>query len=192
MEHLLNKDQQKFLLGLARQVIQHYLKTGKTLKIKIEDEELKEERGAFVTLKVNNQLRGCIGYPLPCKPLYETIIDVAISAATQDYRFQPLTLDEIKEAKLKSGVMLSKTKIEISVLSLPKPVKDIKEIEVGKHGIIISKGPCKGLLLPQVPLEWNWDLETYLCHGCLKAGLDEDEWRKGVQIEIFSAQVFSE
>jgi AmmeMemoRadiSam system protein A len=142
---------------------------------------LKEKRGAFVTLKVNDQLRGCIGYPLPYKPLWETITDVAISAATQDFRFESITLEELPD-----------TKIEISVLSLPKPIKDIKEIEVGKHGIIISKGPYKGLLLPQVPVEWNWDLETYLSHGCLKAGLDEDEWKKGVDIEIFSAQVFSE
>jgi len=181
MESLLNNEQHKFLLSLARQNIQHYLKTEKPLKIKIKDEELKEKRGAFVTLKVQDQLRGCIGYPLPFKPLYETIMDVAVSAATKDYRFQPLTLEELSEAK-----------IEISVLSLPKPVKDVKEIEVGKHGIIISKGSSKGLLLPQVPVEWNWDLKTYLSHGCLKAGLDENEWKKGVSIEIFSAQVFSE
>lgn len=181
MGNLLKKNQQKFLLDLARQTIQHYLKTGETLKIKIEDKELKEKRGAFVTLKVNDQLRGCIGLPLPYKPLCETITEVAISAATQDYRFQPLELEELPQ-----------TKIEISVLSLPKPIKDIKEIEVGKHGIIISKGSSKGLLLPQVPVEWNWDLETYLSHGCLKAGLDENEWREGVHIEIFSAQVFSE
>ncbi len=142
---------------------------------------LKEKRGAFVTLKVNDKLRGCIGYPLPRKPLWETVSDVAISAATQDFRFKSITLEE-----------LPNTKIEISVLSLPKPIKDVKEIEVGKHGIIISKGPCKGLLLPQVPLEWNWDLETYLSHGCLKAGLDKNEWKKGVNIEVFSAQVFSE
>jgi uncharacterized protein (TIGR00296 family) len=87
---------------------------------------------------------------------------------------------------------LPATKIEISVLSMPKSIKDIEEVEVGKHGIIISKGPCTGLLLPQVPVERNWDLETFLSHGCLKAGLDEDEWKKGVNIEIFSAQVFSE
>jgi len=157
------------------------LKTGNVPKEKIEDKVLKEKGGAFVTLKVNDQLRGCIGYLLPRKPLWETISDVAISAATQDFRFKSITLEELPD-----------TKIEISVLSLPKPIKDVKEIEVGKHGIIISKGPCKGLLLPQVPLEWNWDLETYLSHGCLKAGLDEDEWKKGVNIEVFSAQVFSE
>lgn len=181
MENLLSKEQQKYLLGLARKAIKQYLDSGKKLKIKIEDKRLKEKRGAFVTLKANDQLRGCIGYPLPYKPLFETIIDIAVSAATQDFRFQPLTLEE-----------LSETKIEISVLSLPKAVQNIKEIEVGKHGIIISRGPNKGLLLPQVPMEWNWDLETYLGHGCLKAGLQEDEWKKGARIEIFSAQVFTE
>jgi len=181
MSHFLDKNQQKFLLGLARQTIEHYLKSGKTLEVKIDDEYLKEKRGAFVTLKVNDQLRGCIGYPLPYKPLSETIVDVAISAATQDYRFSPLTYEELQEAK-----------IEISVLSLPELIKDVKQIEVGRHGIIITKGPNKGLLLPQVPLEYDWDLETYLRHGCLKAGLDENEWKKGVQIEVFEAQVFSE
>lgn len=180
MENTLTEDQQKFLLDLARKSIEHYLKTGKTLEIQTQDKELKEKRGAFVTLKVNDELRGCIGYSLPYKPLYETIIDMAISAATQDFRFQSITQDELAD-----------TKIEISVLSLPEPVKNIKEIEVGKHGIIISKGSNKGLLLPQVPVEWNWDLETYLGHGCLKAGLDEEEWKKGACIEIFSAQVFS-
>jgi len=177
----LNKKQQKFLLNLARRAIKQYLETGEKIKEKIEDEELKKKRGAFVTLKVENQLRGCIGYPLPYKPLYETIIETAISAATSDFRFTPLSLPE-----------LDKTEIEISVLSLPQEIKDINEIKIGKHGIIISKGPYQGLLLPQVPLEYNWDLETYLSHGCLKAGLPPDEWKKGVKIEIFSAQVFSE
>jgi len=181
MEKILNKEQQDYLLGLARQSIKHYLETGKILEAKTDDKILKEKRGAFVTLKVNNQLRGCIGYALPLKPLIETIIEVAISSATQDYRFQLLRLDELAE-----------TKIEISVLTLPRSLTDISEIEIGKHGIIVSKGPHKGLLLPQVPTEWNWDLKTYLHHGCLKAGLDGDEWKKGANIEIFSAQVFSE
>lgn len=181
MEKFLNKDQQEFLLGLAREAIHFHLTTEKTLKKKIKDPQLQEKRGAFVTLKMRGQLRGCIGFPLPYKSLWETIRDAAVSAATQDYRFQPLSLEE-----------LSKTKIEISVLTLPEPIGDIKEIIVGKHGIIVSKGPYKGLLLPQVPVEWNWDLDTYLSQGCLKAGLDKDEWKKEAQIEIFSAQVFSD
>ena len=181
MDDFLNEDQKKYLLGLARQAIETKLRTGKILRAKVEDKMLLNKRGAFVTLKVDDELRGCIGYPLPYKPLAETVIEMAIAAATQDYRFQSLKEEE-----------LGKLKIEISVLTLPRGIKDIHEIEVGKHGIIISKGFNKGLLLPQVPLEYDWDLETYLRHGCMKAGLDENEWKKNVQIEIFEAQVFSE
>ncbi len=181
MSRMLDKDQEQFLLGLARQATELYLRQGDKLRVKIEDPLMKQKRGAFVTIKVAGELRGCIGYPLPVKPLYQTIIDMAIAAATQDFRFQPVSLPE-----------LDKAKFEISVLSLPVPVKKPSEVEVGKHGIIVSKGYNKGLLLPQVPREYNWDLETYLCHGCLKAGLDENEWRRGVEIEVFTAQVFSE
>jgi len=181
MTDFLNEDQKKYLLGLARQAIETKLKTGRTLQDKTEDQVLLSKRGAFVTLKVDAELRGCIGYPLPYKPLAETVIEMAIAAATQDYRFPHLEEEE-----------LGRLKIEISVLTLPHRINDVHEIEVGRHGIIISKGYNKGLLLPQVPLEYNWDRETYLRHGCLKAGLDENEWKKQVQIETFEAQVFSE
>jgi AmmeMemoRadiSam system protein A len=181
MKNVLSKEQQKFLLGLARRAINHYLKKNKTLKMDTKDTELKEKRGAFVTLKVNDQLRGCIGYPIPHKPLIETIIDCAIAAASQDYRFSSITKEE-----------LDRLDVEISVLTLPRKIEDVSEIKIGDHGIIISKGMSKGLLLPQVPVEWDWDLETYLNHGCLKAGLPEDAWKKGAKIEIFSAQIFSD
>jgi len=181
MDDFLNEEQKRFLLGLARQTIETKLRTDKILKPKVEDEVLLNKRGAFVTLKVDGELRGCIGYPLPYKPLAEAVAEMAVAAATQDYRFQPLNEEE-----------LGSLKIEISVLTLPRRVKDIHEIEVGKHGIIISKGYNKGLLLPQVPLEYDWDLDTYLRHGCMKAGLDEYEWKKKVEIEVFEAQVFSE
>ncbi len=182
MSDLLDKEEQQFLLSLARQTIEHYLKTGEPPTTEpVENKKLQEKRGAFVTLKVEGQLRGCIGYPLPIKPLFETIIDMAIAASTQDYRFVPLTPEELPQ-----------TRIEISVLSLPQPIKDISDVEVGKHGIIVSKGFHRGLLLPQVPLEYDWDRETFLRHGCLKAGLDEEEWKRGVKIEVFTAQVFSE
>ena len=181
MDKPLTKDQEQTLLRLARHAISHYLKKGKPATIKTKDETLKQKRGAFVSLKVKGHLRGCIGYPIPYKSLTETIIDAAIAAATHDFRFPSL---EQKE--------LPMTKIEISVLSRPEPVEDISEIEVGKHGIIITKGHSRGLLLPQVPVEWNWDRETFLSHGCMKAGLEEDAWKKDVQIEIFQAQVFSE
>jgi AmmeMemoRadiSam system protein A len=134
-----------------------------------------------VTLHIDGELRGCIGYPLPVKPLDETIAEMAVAAASQDFRFNPLRAGE-----------LDRLKIEISVLGLPRPVNDPGEVEVGRDGIIVSKGFNRGLLLPQVPVEQCWDRETYLRHGCIKAGLRPDEWRKGAGIEVFTAQVFSE
>jgi len=177
----LTPEEERTSLKLARQALEHYFKTGGILRSPVASGTLKEQRGAFVTLTVDGELRGCIGYPLPEKPLDETIIEMAVAAATQDTRFEPLAANELK-----------KLKIEISVLGLPEPVKEPAEVRVGSHGIIVSKGFHRGLLLPQVPVEYGWDRETYLDHGCLKAGLPPDAWKKGAKIEVFTAQVFSE
>jgi AmmeMemoRadiSam system protein A len=174
-------EEQRFLLQLARRSIEGALKGERLFDPKVTEKKYLEKRGAFVSLKVEGELRGCIGYPLPYKPLYKTIIEMAAAAATQDFRFAPLRVED-----------LPRTKIEISVLTLPEAVRDPQEVEVGRHGIIISKGGCKGLLLPQVPAEYSWDRETFLCHGCLKAGLDKNEWQRGAKVEVFEAQVFSE
>jgi AmmeMemoRadiSam system protein A len=181
MKDFLDPEEQDFLLRLARQTIEGYLKSGKRPRPKAASRTLSEKRGAFVTLKVDGQLHGCVGFPVPYKPLVDTVAEMALAAATQDYRFPPLQVDE-----------LDRLKIEISVLTLPRAIQDAGQVEVGRHGIIVSKGMDRGLLLPQVPTEYGWNRETYLRHGCLKAGLDEDEWRKGAKIEVFEAQVFSE
>jgi AmmeMemoRadiSam system protein A len=181
MSEPLTPDEERACLQLARRALEHYFETGGMLPAPARKRKFKEKRGAFVTLTVAGDLRGCIGYPLPVKPLDETIIEMAVAAATQDTRFDPLDHKE-----------LSQLKIEISVLGLPEPVRDPKEVEVGRDGIIVSKGFYRGLLLPQVPVEHGWDRETYLRHGCLKAGLSPDEWKKGAEIEVFTAQVFSE
>jgi AmmeMemoRadiSam system protein A len=177
----LTRDEERAALKLARQALEHYFKTGDLFRSPVASGILKERRGAFVTLTVDGELRGCIGYPLPEKPLDETIIEMAVAAATQDTRFEPLAANE-----------LNKLKIEISVLGLPEPVKEPAEVQVGRHGIIVSKGFHRGLLLPQVPVEYGWDREAYLDHGCLKAGLPPDAWKKGAKIQVFTAQVFSE
>ncbi|MBD3413229.1 MAG: AmmeMemoRadiSam system protein A [Candidatus Aminicenantes bacterium] len=181
MNEELSKDQQKFLLKLARETIKHYLETGEHIPFKTDENVLKEKRGAFVTIKKDGQLRGCIGYPIPYLPLYKTIIEASVMAAFKDPRFPPIQKKELPAVD-----------IEISVLSLPQKVEDASEVKVGKHGIIVSRGANSGLLLPQVPLEWEWDLGTYLKHGCLKAGLEEDALNKGAEIKTFTAQVFSE
>jgi AmmeMemoRadiSam system protein A len=178
---VLSRDEESACLRLARQALEYYFRTGRHLRSPVKSGLLKERRGAFVTLHVDGELRGCIGYPLPVKPLDETIIEMAVAAASQDTRFEPLAADEMERLK-----------IEISVLGLPEPVGDPERVEVGRHGIIVSKGYFKGLLLPQVPVEQRWDRETFLAHGCLKAGLPPEEWRKGAKIEVFTAQVFSE
>ena len=181
MSEPLTPEEEHTCLKLARQALEHYFKTGGHLRSPVKSGTLKEKRGAFVTLNVDGDLRGCIGYPLPVKPLDETVIEMAVAAASQDTRFEPLQANELK-----------KQKIEISVLGLPEAVSDPGMVQVGCHGIIVSKGFYKGLLLPQVPVEHGWDRETYLCHGCLKAGLPPEEWKKGAKIEVFTAQVFSE
>ncbi|MBM3310082.1 MAG: AmmeMemoRadiSam system protein A [Candidatus Aminicenantes bacterium] len=181
MSEFLTDSQKRFLLGLARTAVETYLGSGETISPETGDEALLADRGAFVTLKAGGELRGCIGYPIPTKPLAETVVEMAIAAATQDFRFAPLRAEE-----------LERLEIEISVLTVPRPAKDASEVEVGRHGIIVSKDFQRGLLLPQVPAEYGWDRETFLRHGCLKAGLPADAWRKGAAIEVFEAQVFSE
>ncbi len=180
MSEPLTPEDEQACLKLARQALEHYFETGERLRSPVKSGPLKEKRGAFVTLTVGGELRGCIGYPLPVKPLDETVIEMAVAAATEDSRFDPLAPDE-----------LVRLKIEISVLGLPEPA-EAGRVEVGRHGLIVSKGYRRGLLLPQVPVEHGWDRETFLRHGCLKAGLPPDEWKRGAEIETFTAQVFSE
>jgi len=181
MSEPLTREQEGTCLRLARRALEGHFRGEARPRPAVDASFLKEKRGAFVTLKVDGELRGCIGYPLPHKPLGETIVEMALAAATQDFRFDPLGPED-----------LDRLRVEISVLGLPEPVADPTKVEVGRHGIIISRGHNRGLLLPQVPLEHGWDRETYLKHGCLKAGLGPDEWTKGAKIEIFTAQVFAE
>lgn len=178
---LLNKDEQRFVLELARKTVRSVVK-GESPPNPIDIPAIiKEKRGAFVTLNKNDQLRGCIGYVQPIKPLYQTILDVAESAALKDPRFPPVNEQELPYIS-----------VEVSVLTVPKTITDPEKIEVGEHGIIIKKGFQQGLLLPQVATEYGWDRKTFLEHTCLKAGLPRNAWRaENTEIKIFTAQVFS-
>jgi len=177
----LNRSEQAFLLDLAENVIQACVK-GKPIPQPTDIPTIcKEKRGAFVTIEEHGQLRGCIGYILPMYPLYETVIEVAQSAALKDPRFNPIQPKELPDLE-----------IEISVLTVPEKITDPSIIEVGKHGIIMKRGFYQGLLLPQVATDYGWDRETFLEHTCLKAGLPRDAWKdKNTEISIFSAQVFN-
>jgi AmmeMemoRadiSam system protein A len=174
-------EEKRELLKLARNVIKAKVSGVKTPSKTTDNKKFKSKRGVFVTLHKNKDLRGCIGYPLPVKPLYSAIIDNAISSATEDPRFPQVTEDE-----------LDKISIEISILTVPQEIEDYHSIIIGKDGIIISKDFNRGLFLPQVPVEQGWNLEQYLSYGCLKAGLIQDEWKKEVKIETFQAIIFSD
>ena len=144
-------------------------------------ERLKEERGAFVTIHKNGRLRGCIGYIEARKPLYETIKEMAVAAAFHDPRFSPLRRDEWPQID-----------IEISVLSTLQEIFDIKDIEVGRHGLYVIQGEHRGLLLPQVASEYGWDRLAFLQQTCRKAGLAAQAWQEeGTKLFIFSADIFS-
>jgi AmmeMemoRadiSam system protein A len=138
--------------------------------------------GAFVTLTKHGELRGCIGYITSEKSLYETVRDAAHAAAFQDGRFPRVRSEELSEIS-----------IEISVLSPLSKIRDVSEIQAGKHGLLLKKGYSSGLLLPQVATEYGWDRDTFLAHTCLKAGLASDCWKQSdTSIEIFTAAVFAE
>ena len=184
----------KELIRFARNNIEHYLKHGNPLPIPSDlKNKYKDNAGAFVTLSKgkNHDLRGCIGYILPVFPLIETIEKTSISAAVDDNRFSTVELDEMDNIN-----------VEISALSIPeeikveKPEDYLKEIVIGRDGLIVTKGSRRGLLLPQVPVEHNrnWDVKTFLGHTCDKAWLSEDAWRdiKKVKIERFTATIFEE
>jgi len=175
----LSAEVKKELLQLAGSAINQFIKEKKVVDYRTQSTDLLTRKGAFVTIKKNGSLRGCIGFIEPVFPLYETVIRAAIYAACQDQRFPPVTADELKDLE-----------IEISVLTVPERIRDPLQIEVGKHGLIISKGDRKGILLPQVPVENNWSREEFLERACLKAGLPRDAWTSGADIYIFEAIIF--
>jgi len=178
---LYSDEEKRELLQLARSTIAVYLERGVKSSSATGNEKYQQKRGVFVTLHRHGELRGCIGYPLPIKTVIEAVIDNAIASATEDPRFPAVSSGELMDLD-----------IEISILSVPQQVNGVEAVNVGRDGIIISKGYKRGLLLPQVPVEQNWDLEQYISYGCMKAGLPKDEWKRGVKIETFQGVVFGE
>jgi uncharacterized protein (TIGR00296 family) len=183
-------EMQTYLVSLARGTIEEYLRTGKRKMPERNDGELSEKRGVFITLETypGHELRGCIGYPTPIKELSLAVVDCAIEAAFNDPRFPPVEKHE-----------LPKLVVEVSVLTPPEEVKVdapgeyLKRIKVGRDGLIINYGYSSGLLLPQVPIEWNWGTEEFLCQVCEKAGLPRKMWHSpSAKISRFEAQVFCE
>ena len=172
-------EERQLLLQIARESIVSLLE-GRELPLFTPSLHLSEPRGVFTTLHSNGHLRGCVGYPAALVPLYRATMETARAAAIDDPRFAPLALAEVFEIE-----------ISLSVLSPLVPVT-AEEVQVGLHGMMISDGRCRGLLLPQVPTEQGWDRVTFLEQTCRKAGLPPDAWQRGAKIEAFTAEVFTD
>jgi len=171
------------LMNIARTTIEDCVKGEKVPEFEVDSPILKEKRGAFVTIRENGQLRGCIGYIEAIKPLYITIREMAQAAALNDPRFNPVSPQELPSLDL-----------EISVLTPLKKIKDVSEIQIGRHGVLLKKGYYQGVFLPQVATEQGWDRTTFLNELCYKAGINDPNcWReKDTELFIFSAEVFEE
>jgi len=181
---VLREEQRKRLLQLARTSIEIVLdQRAPQWNADDFDDDLRRPAGAFVTLRTRaGELRGCIGSIRAVEPLFRAVTSSAISAAFRDPRFFPVEKHELPQLLL-----------EISVMGPIERVRDVEEIVVGRDGLIISRGPFAGLLLPQVATEYGWDRLTFLDQTCIKAGLPPGSWRsREARLEKFSAEVFSE
>jgi uncharacterized protein (TIGR00296 family) len=186
---MLSEEEGEFLVKLARESIETFINKRKKLEVpENTPKTLKEEMGAFVTLNKDGLLRGCIGYPEPIEPLVNAVIDVAVSAAVNDPRFSPVTASELDDLAVEVSVLTKPELIEVN-----KPEGYMDKIKIGEDGLIIERGPYKGLLLPQVAVEWGWNVEEFLYNTCVKAGLTADCWiYPDVKIYKFGSQIFHE
>ena len=189
----LSPEEGKLLVKLARKAVEEHLKTGKQIDApKDASQKLLQPCGVFVTINSTEhgekKLRGCIGYPYPTTPLIQAVIESAINSATQDPRFRPISSSELEDVVFEVSVLTPP-----QIIKAEKPSQYPSKIKVGKDGLIVEKGIFKGLLLPQVPVEWKWDNEEFLCQCCIKAGLPPDCWLlRGTKIYKFQAIIFEE
>ena len=172
-------EERSLLLRLAHEAIFAALEQ-REISLVPPSPHLAEPRGAFTTLYYRGDLRGCVGYVFPVTPLYRTVAESACSAAFDDSRFSPVTRDQAPELE-----------VSLSVLSPLQPVLP-EQVEIGRHGLLISLGYYRGLLLPQVPVEHGWDRIAFLEQTCRKAGLPLNAWQSGARLEAFTAEVFSD
>ena len=192
MEFELTEEEGGFLVGLARTSIEAALGSSEKVTLDGVSEKLRIPCGVFVTLnKVegsSHSLRGCIGFPYPVKPLADAVAEVAVSAALRDPRFSPVSKAEMDSVVIEVSVLTPP-----ELLSVERPDQYPSLIEIGRDGLIVARGQNRGLLLPQVPVEWGWDAEEFLTQSCLKARLQPDAWLlPGTEISRFKAIIFSE
>ena len=172
-------EERSLLLKLAHEAIASAL-TNREISLEPPTPHLAEPRGAFATLYNQGNLRGCVGYILPNASLYRTVADTARSAAFEDSRFRPVVAEELPDLS-----------VSLSILSLPEPIQP-EQIEIGRHGLLVSQAGHRGVLLPQVPKEHGWDRLAFLEQTCKKAGLPLNVWEYGAKIEAFTAEIFDD
>jgi AmmeMemoRadiSam system protein A len=172
-------DERTLLLRLAHEAIAATLEQ-REISLASPSAHLAEFRGAFTTLYYGGDLRGCVGYVFPVTSLYRTVAESARGAAFDDSRFSPVTREEAPVLE-----------VSLSILSRLEPIQP-EEVEIGRHGLLVSLCYHRGLLLPQVPLEHAWDRTTFLEQTCRKAGLPPNAWRAGAKLESFTAEVFGD
>jgi AmmeMemoRadiSam system protein A len=172
-------EERGLLLQIARESILSFLER-REISLFTPSTHLSEPKGVFTTLYSKDRLRGCVGYPAAILPLYRAVVETARAAASEDPRFYPVRLDEVHDLR-----------ISLSVLSQLQTIS-AEQVEIGRHGLVISQGGLRGLLLPQVPVEHGWDRTTFLEQTCLKAGLAPDAWRAVAHVEAFTAEAFGD
>jgi uncharacterized protein (TIGR00296 family) len=178
----------KILIGLARKTLEEFLlKRKKILIPKNLPKHLYKKAGVFVTLEINGELRGCIGFPYPDKPLVEALIESTINSASEDPRFFPVGIEELPNLTIEISILG-----QLELLRM-EPSEYEKNIIIGKHGLVVERGYFSGLLLPQVAVDFEWNAREFLCQICIKANLPPDAWKMhGTRVYRFEAIVFSE
>ena len=187
-QNFISDEDGRLLVTTARKTVSEFLKNN----VKINDLEFKSkfnfESGVFVTINKQNNLRGCIGYPLPIKKLAEGLVDASISVATQDPRFLPIEENELDQIVFEVTVLTPPEEIKVD-----SPSEYLSKIKIGQDGLIVEGVGGSGLLLPQVPGEYGWNEEEFLEHTCEKAGLDRNAWRKNsTKVSKFQGTIFKE
>ena len=184
----------KFLVKLARKAVEHYLIAGERIRPPEDTPErfYKDKYGVFTTIEIYEKgktyLRGCIGFPYGYQNMIKAIIESALAAAFEDPRFPPLSKEELDQVIFEISILSP-----IQQLKVDDPREYPRKIKVGYHGLIIEKGIFSGLLLPQVPVEYGWNEEEFLCQTCMKAGLTPECWLdRETRVYIFQAQIFKE
>jgi AmmeMemoRadiSam system protein A len=172
-------EERKILVAFAHESLAAYFEH-RELSFEPPTPHLAQQRGVFTTLYLQGQLRGCVGYIFPVASVYQTVAETARAAAFEDTRFFPVTEKELPQLT-----------VHLSILSELRPI-EAHAVEVGRHGLLVSWGGRRGLLLPQVAVENKWDRVTFLEQTCRKAGLPLDAWKKGATLECFTAELFGD